>query len=315
LVDVTDPSAERFSWIVAAEAAGLRLDHYLVQRNVLGTRSQIQQLIQAALVKVNGRPVKAGMLLRPGQRIDVRRPAAQSRTMVAQDIPLSILYEDAHLMVINKPAGLVVHPAPGHWDGTLVNALLHRWRESSAEIDLARLGLVHRLDKDTSGALLIAKDAETLERLSQQFRGREVRKEYLALVRGRLRQRKGTLSGAIARHPVHRQRMAVRTGGRHAVTHYEVVEEFGSASLLRCFPETGRTHQIRVHLSTAGHPILGDRQYGAERSATPFIQRQALHAATITFRHPATQEAMSVVAPLPDDLRTAIEALRQKNRA
>jgi 23S rRNA pseudouridine1911/1915/1917 synthase len=287
----------------------------LVQRNVLGTRSQIQQLIHAALVTLNGRRVKAGVLLRPGQRIDVERPAAPHRTIVAQEIPLSVLYEDSHLMVIDKPAGLVVHPAPGHWDGTLVNALLYRCGRRSADTDVARLGLVHRLDKDTSGVLLIAKNAGTLERLSQQFRGREVRKEYLALVRGRLRQRSGTFSGAIARHAVHRQRMALRTHGRYAVTHYRVVEELESASVVRCFPETGRTHQIRVHLSGAGHPILGDRQYGAERSATSVIQRQALHAAAITFHHPSTHVVTCVTAPLPDDLRTAIEALRRKNRA
>lgn len=312
---MTSPPPEQFAWIVAADESGGRLDHYLVGRGVLGTRSQIQQLIHAALVKVDGRTVKAGMLLRAGQEIQVERLPPKPVAFAAQAIPLSVLYEDERLLVIDKPAGLVVHPAPGHWDGTLVNALLHRWRDAPFDMDISRLGLVHRLDKDTSGALLIAKDAECLEHLSGQFRRREVSKEYLALVWGRFRQRAGTITGAIARHPVHRQRMALRAHGRHAVTRYEVIEELEQASVVRCFPETGRTHQIRVHLASAGHPILADRQYGATCTASSFIRRQALHAATITFRHPARDDVIRVVAPLPDDLREAIEALRHHNLA
>lgn len=308
-------SPEQFAWVVSTDDAGKRLDRFLVSREVLGSRSQIQLLIHAALVKVDGRPAKAGMSLRVGQQIQVERPVATVPAMAAEPIPLAVLYEDPTLLVIDKPAGLVVHPAPGHWHGTLVNALLHRWHGTRGDMDVARLGLVHRLDKDTSGVLVIAKDAESLEKLSAQFRRREVSKEYAALVWGRFRQRTGTMSGAIARHPVHRQRMALRAHGREAVTRYEVSEEFGEASLLRCFPETGRTHQIRVHLAAAGHPILADRQYGGARSATTLIRRQALHAASITFHHPVHGDALRVTAPFPADLRDAIESLRSKNRA
>lgn len=311
---MTHGVVEQFRFLVAADDAGVRLDRYLVGRGVLGTRSQIQQLIHAARVTVDGRAVKSGALLRAGQHIEVRRPLATPAAFVPQAIPLAVLYEDEEVLAIDKPAGLVVHPAPGHWDGTLVNALLHRWRDAPPNLDVARLGLVHRLDKDTSGVLLIAKNAASLERLSAQFRLRAVRKEYVALVWGRFRQSRGTITAAIGRHPVHRQRMALRAHGRDAVTRYEVIEELGRASMVRCFPETGRTHQIRVHLAAAGHPILGDRQYGGTRAATSFIARQALHAAGITFQHPITEDVVRIEAPLPDDLQRAIEALRP-NRA
>jgi 23S rRNA pseudouridine1911/1915/1917 synthase len=301
-------------WVVTAATAGGRLDHFLVSRGTLGTRSQIQQLIRGARVTVDGHRVKAGAVLRVGQEIRVERRLDTPPTIVPEPIPLTVLYEDVALLVIDKPAGLVVHPAPGHWQGTLVNALLHRWRDTDTRMDVTRLGLVHRLDKDTSGVLLIAKDPASLEHLSGQFRRREVSKEYLALVWGRPRQRTGIISGAIARHPVHRQRMALRAHGRAAVTRYEVMEELGNASLLRCIPETGRTHQIRVHLAAAGHPILADRQYGGTRSTT-LIRRHALHAAALTVRHPAHGGVLRFRAPLPPDLREALESLRRKNRA
>lgn len=307
--------AERFGWVVEGENAGVRLDRYLVTRGVLGTRSQIQQLIHAELVTVDGRAVKAGALLRAGQQVEVERPAVKPTTLIAQPISLSVLYEDDSLLVIDKPAGLVVHPAPGHGDGTLVNALAHRWQAVYTDLESVRMGLVHRLDKDTSGALLIAKNVSALEHLSAQFRRREVSKEYLAIVWGRFRQRTGTISGALARHPVHRQRMALRTHGRAAVTRYEVDRELGRATLVRCFPETGRTHQIRVHLASAGHPILADRLYGGNRSAAGIIGRQALHAATLSFDHPVTGLRIRAVAPIPADLIDAIDMLRQQNRA
>ena len=314
LVVVTSPP-ERFAWVVGGEEAGVRLDRYLVDRGVLGTRSQIQQLIHADLVTVDGRVVKSGALLRAGQQIHVARPVSKPSTIVGQPIALSVLYEDDCLLGIDKPAGLVVHPAPGHGDGTLVNALIHRWQHLETDLETTRMGLVHRLDKDTSGALLIAKDTVSLEHLSGQFRRREVIKEYLAIVWGRFRQRTGTIAGAIARHPIHRQRMALRTHGRPAVTRYEVDQDLGCATVVRCFPETGRTHQIRVHLASAGHPIVADRQYGGGRSATGVIGRQALHAATLTFRHPVSGATIRAVAPIPDDLRAAIERLRHQNRA
>jgi 23S rRNA pseudouridine1911/1915/1917 synthase len=317
---VTEPGHERFEWVVGASEAGTRLDHFLVGRGVLGTRSQIQQLIRAGCIMVGSRPVKPGTTLRAGQRVEVSRPAAMPTTVEPEPIPLAVLYEDDDLLAINKPAGLVVHPAPGHWHGTLVNALLHRWRGTREGMDLTRLGLVHRLDKDTSGVLLIAKNVATLAALAAQFKRREVRKEYLALAWGTFRPPIGVLSGPIGRHPVQRKRMAITARGRPAITRYAVVESFGDVDLVRLVPETGRTHQIRVHLAAAGHPIVADAQYGGTHARRPApIQRQALHAESITVRHPRDGTTLRVTAPLAGDFEAALWALRarraSKNRA
>ena len=293
----------------------MRLDRFLLARGELGTRSQIQRLIREGHVHLASQPVKAGTPLRAGQCVTVERQPHAAPLLEAEAIDLSVLYEDDALMVINKPAGLVVHPAPGHWSGTLVNALLHRWRGQTRGMDLARLGLVHRLDKDTSGVLIIAKDAATLAALGQGFRRREVEKRYLALAWGRFRRPAGVIRAPIARHPVHRQRMAVRPGGREAVTRYEVVEQFDDVSFVRLSPETGRTHQIRVHLAATGHPIVADAHYAGRRreSALP-ISRQALHAESIAFEHPTLRTLVRVSAPLPADLIAALRALRSAQR-
>jgi 23S rRNA pseudouridine1911/1915/1917 synthase len=303
---------EAYSWVVPAAQGGIRLDRFLVALGELGTRSQIRRLITDQLVWVEDRPAKPGTVVRPGQTIRVERPQPSVGVVRPQAMDLAVLFEDAWLMVIDKPAGLVVHPAPGHWEGTLVNALLHRWGETSSDLDPARLGIVHRLDKDTSGVLVVAKDAPTLAALGRQFRRREVSKEYLALVHGRVRGDSGLVDRPIARHPVHRKRMAVREHGRTAITRYQVIERFARATFVRALPETGRTHQIRVHLAALGHPILRDATYGAAR-ATPLasLGRHALHAASIAFQHPATAERLTVRAPLPADLAAAIVELRE----
>jgi 23S rRNA pseudouridine1911/1915/1917 synthase len=291
--------------IVDAGGARQRLDHYLAALGRWGSRSQVQKLIAAGAVHLAGRTTKAGVIVHGGEAIEIGAvPLPVSVRAEPEPIPLDVLYEDAHLLVINKPAGLVVHPAPGNWRGTLVSALLHHWRGPLPGLDPARPGIVHRLDKDTSGVLVIAKDPETLTALGNQFRRRLVEKQYVAFVWGRLRTQRGTISEPIGRNPVHRTRMAVRRGGREALTAFEVIERFDEVTLVRLFPRTGRTHQLRVHLAAIGHPIAGDAVYGRARtrSGEVLIQRQALHAEQIVFRHPATQERMRVTAPLPQDL-------------
>lgn len=304
-------AAQRFEWVVGEEAAGMRLDRFLTQRAVLGTRSQVQRLIDDGQVRIGDRPIKPGTVLRRGDRVVAQRVPPPVLHAEPAAIALDVLHEDEWLLVINKPAGLVVHPAPGHWQGTLVSALLHRWPTPPAGLDIARLGIVHRLDKDTSGVLLVAKTAAALADLGRQFHDREVDKRYVALVWGVPRRRSGTISEPIGRHPVHRQRMAVRARGRAAVTRYEVLESWGDVALVRAHPATGRTHQIRVHLTALGHPIVADRLYARGRSKRDIgLGRQALHAESICFRHPATGEHMRITAPLPADFTAAIAALR-----
>jgi 23S rRNA pseudouridine1911/1915/1917 synthase len=250
-------------------------------------------------------------VLRRGDRVVARRRPPPALHAEPAPIALDVLHEDEALLVINKPAGLVVHPAPGHWQGTLVSALLHRWPTLPPDLDAARLGIVHRLDKDTSGVLLIAKTAAALADVGRQFHDREIDKQYLALVWGVPRRRSGTISEPIGRHPVHRQRMAVRSRGRAALTRYEVLEGWGGVALVRAHPATGRTHQIRVHLAALGHPIVADRLYARGRNSRDLgLARQALHAESICFRHPGTGERMRIAAPLPADFAAAIAALR-----
>ena len=288
-----------------------RLDHYLVALGTWGSRSQVHKLIASGAVLLDGQQPKAGALLRGRHTIAVRSaPPAVSVGVEPEAIALDILYEDEQLLVINKPAGLVVHPAPGNWRGTLVAALLHHWHGPRPGLDPFRPGIVHRLDKDTSGVLVIAKDAATLAALGHQFRRREVQKQYLAWVWGRVRSQSGTITEPIGRNPAHRTRMAVRRGGRAAETAFEVVERFGDVTLLRLFPRTGRTHQIRVHLTSIGHPIVGDAVYGRRRTPAGevLMERQALHAEQIAFCHPGTGQRVRFTAPAPPDL----VALRQR---
>ena len=265
----------------------------------------MQRLIADGLVRLDGQTAKAGTVLRCGQTIEVHDASpAVPTTAEPEAIALTVLYEDASLLVIDKPPGMVVHPAPGHWHGTLVNALLHHWRGARVDLDPLRPGIVHRLDKDTSGVLVIAKDAATLADLGAQFRRREVEKQYVAFVWGRVRSQTGTIAEPIGRNPVHRKRMAVRRAGREAVTSFKVVQRWPAVTLLRLYPKTGRTHQLRVHLAAIGHPIVGDAVYGGGRSRDTAVgvSRQALHAETIAFRHPHTGTRVSFTAPLADDL-------------
>jgi 23S rRNA pseudouridine1911/1915/1917 synthase len=309
-------SLKRGEWIVTPAEANQRLDLFLVSRATLGSRSQVQRLIRQGHVRVDTAPAKVGALVRAGQCVSLDEPPVLPPALEPEAIDLDVLYEDACLLVINKPAGLVVHPAPGHWRGTLVHALLHRWQGAVEGMMPLRLGIVHRLDKDTSGVLIIAKDSNTLDDLGRQFRAREVHKCYAALAWGHVRPATGIVRAAIARHRVHRKRMTVHPRGRAAVTRYDVIEHLGDITFLRLFPETGRTHQIRVHLAALGHPIVSDAQYAGARNrrAAP-IDRQALHAERIEFRHPRSGAIVRVTAPLAPDFAAALTRLRAERTA
>lgn len=303
--------SRRFQWTVSPAEAGVRLDRFLADRGDLGPRSQVQRLIQKGLVWIQGRPCKAGARLRAGDQVTAEQPPAEPLSVLAEPIDIEVLYEDDSVSVVNKPPGLVVHPAPGHRTGTLVNALLHHWGGVAVGLDPLRPGIVHRLDKDTSGVLVVARNPSALEALARQFRRREVEKRYLAIVWGRVGQERGVVDAKIGRHRVRRKQMSVQSRGRPAITRYEVVEAFSEHTLLRVYPETGRTHQIRVHLAAIGHPILGDSQYGGRgRSRRLPIARQALHAESIAFEHPVSRERIFVRAPVPDDLANLLRALR-----
>jgi len=309
---------------VPPEAAGLRLDRFLATLPALATRSRAKGLIDDGLVRVDGTPRKSALVLRAGQQVAVTVPAPAPAGVAAEALPLVVLYEDAHLLAIDKPPGMVVHPAPGARHGTVVNALLHRLGALEGVGDPARPGIVHRLDRDTSGVLLVARTPEALAGLARQFHDRTLSKRYVAVVHGVVRAAAGVIDQAIGRHPRERQRMSLRARrGRAAVTRFEVVERFRGATLLRLAPETGRTHQLRVHLAGLGHPIVADRLYGgrsrrgsgAAAEALDACPRQALHAESIAFAHPATGAPVLVRAPLPADLEALLVALRRSGTA
>ncbi len=291
-----------------------RLDRYLADRGEWGSRAQVQRLIAEGAVTLDGEVAEAAAVVRPGQVIRIRydEQLDPDGTIEPEAMELVVLFEDNWLLVLDKPAGLVVHPAAGNWTGTLVAGLLHRWQGPREGLDPRRPGLVHRLDKDTSGVLLVAKDAATLADLAAQFEAREVAKEYLAIVWGRPREVAGRIDAPIGRNPAQRQQMAVRPEGRAAVTDYQVLGSNGVVSLVRLRPKTGRTHQIRVHLKSLGHPIVGDATYGPRTAPAPLPampRRQALHAAALTVRHPHTGERLRFEAPLPPDLRDLVDSL------
>jgi 23S rRNA pseudouridine1911/1915/1917 synthase len=300
-------------------AAGLRLDRFLATVPELATRSRAKSLIDGGLVCVDGTPRKSAHVLRAGQEIAVVVPPPEPAGVAAEPLPLVVLYEDAHLLAIDKPPGMVVHPAPGARHGTVVNALLHRLGALDGVGDPERPGIVHRLDRDTSGVLLVARTPQALAGLARQFHDRTVSKRYVAVVHGVVRAPAGVIDQAIGRHPQERKRMSVRARrGRTAVTRYEVVERFRGATVLRLAPETGRTHQLRVHLASLGHPIVADRLYGGGRrppgaiaAALEACPRQALHAESIAFAHPVTGAPVVVRSPLPADLETLLGALRR----
>ncbi len=307
-----------------ASAAGLRLDRYLAAATGL-PRSQIQRLIEAGRVLVEGRRQKASATVLPGQRITLSIPPPQPSQLRPEPIPLDILYEDNDLLVLNKPAGLVVHPAPGHPGGTLVHAILHHCPDLPGIGEEQRPGIVHRLDKETSGVMVVAKTDSAMASLAGQFKGRRVKKTYLALVHGDVKRAEGRIVAEIGRHERDRKRMAVRTRkGRAAMTTYRVMKRLDGFTLLKLHPETGRTHQIRVHLSSIGHPVVGDKVYGGRREGKFGVsgfgfrvkaERQVLHAWKLGLYHPRTDEWMEFEAPLPADFTRCLHTEQSTSTA
>ena len=301
------PNNARIYNLVVAQP-GARLDKFVSERCPELSRTQAQKLIADGYIAVNGRAVRSGLKLAAGDRvtIEIRPPLPSSLSPEA--IPLQIVYEDDDLLVIDKPAGLTVHPAPGHPNHTLVNAILAHLSELPETDDWRRPGIVHRLDKDTSGLVLVAKNNAAHQNLTEQFRSRSVVKNYLVLVQGRLTPPDGTIEAPIGRDRAHRERMAVVAAGhgREARTHYHVVRYIGHYTLLEVRPETGRTHQIRVHLGAIGYPVVGDAVYGVK---SVHLSRQFLHAARLGFRLPATGEFVEFQADLPPDLAQALKEI------
>ncbi|MBD2136450.1 RluA family pseudouridine synthase [Anabaena sp. FACHB-1237] len=293
-----------------------RLDRYLSETLSDFSRSRIQQLISDNCVQVNGKICTSKKdKLKIGDRIIITIPESQPLQITAQNIPLDILYEDDQLLILNKPAGLVVHPAPGHHDGTLVNALLSHCPNLPGIGGIQRPGIVHRLDKDTTGAIAIAKTDLAYQHLQAQLQAKTARREYLGLVYGVPKTNSGTIDLPIGRHPQDRKKMAIvplESGGRSAVTHWRIEERLGNYTLMYFRLETGRTHQIRVHISKIGHPIIGDPVYGSGRSLGVNIPGQALHAWKLRLQHPISQEWIEAIAPPPPSFQTLLEVLRRR---
>ncbi len=327
-----DALYEHYRFVVDKGQAPMRIDKFLVMRTESISRNRIQNAILAGNITVNGNPVKASYKIKPNDLILILLPYPSEFEIVPENIPLDIVYEDNEILVINKPAGLVVHPGYGNYTGTLVNGLAYYFEHSnnSNNPELIRHGLVHRIDKDTSGLLVIAKTEKALNILAKQFFEKTVERTYWALIWGDLDQDEGTIIGNVGRSKRDRRVMAVypegSEDGKHAITHYKVLERFGYATLVKCNLETGRTHQIRVHFKHIGHPLFGDSTYGGDRilKGTQFpkfeqfvkncfkiMSRQALHAKTLGFTHPTTKKFMQFDSNLPDDFAQVLEKWRK----
>ena len=295
----------------ATEHAGVRLDAFLSADGAL-TRSQAARLIAEGRVRVNGKPAAKSARLSGGETVTVDVPQLRETALPPQDIPLDVVYEDDDVIVVNKPTGLVVHPAPGHPDGTLVNALLHHCGDSLSGIGgEKRPGIVHRIDRDTSGLIIAAKNDAAHLALSAQLKDHSLSRTYECLVTGNMKQDSGTVDAPIGRSSADRKKMAVVPTGRRAVTHWEVVARYPGVTHLRCRLETGRTHQIRVHMAYIGHPILGDTVYGAKKPV-PGLTGQCLHATDLRFIHPRTGEPVELHCPLPPEFTAMLQKLQSK---
>ena len=297
--------------LASSDSAGQRLDSFLAAGMEALTRSAAQRLIEEGRVTVNDRPVTKSYKIVGGETVQVELPEPEITDVVAQDIPLDVVYEDDDVIVVNKPVGLVVHPAPGHPDGTLVNALLHHCGDSLSGIGgEKRPGIVHRIDRDTSGLIIAAKNDFAHQALAAQLQDHSLARTYEAVVIGNLRQDTGTIDAPIGRHHTDRKKMAVTDrGGRNAVTHYEVLERYQGYTYVRCRLETGRTHQIRVHMAHIGHPIYGDTVYGAKKPAAG-MTGQCLHAVGLRFIHPRTGEPVEVGCGLNEEFERLLRKLR-----
>ena len=307
---------------VTDEFAGERIDSYIAMETEL-SRSAAQKLIESGDILLFNAPVSKKYAVKEGDVISVTLPDVKESTVEAENIPLDVLYEDSDIAVINKPSGMVVHPAPGNYSGTLVNALLYQMKDSLSGIGgVMRPGIVHSIDKDTSGLLVIAKNDFAHKALSSDLEKHEVVREYHMLVKGGFKNDTGTVNLPIGRHPVDRKRMAVLTSpqahAKEAITHYEVIERFSDITYLKAYLETGRTHQIRVHLSHTGHPLIGDEVYSGtktrfEKLHASLLDGQILHAKKLSFKHPRTEEKMEFESPLPKNFLNLLQILRNEN--
>lgn len=291
----------------------MRLDKYLAEQFPEQTRSYLQKLIKDGEVLVNEKKVKTGYQLSKGDQVRVTIPEPKELDIQPQPMDLEIVYEDEDVILINKPKGMVVHPAPGHTEDTLVNGLLYHCKDHLSGINgVARPGIVHRIDRDTTGILIVCKNDKSHQHIASQLKEHSINRRYRALVHGNLKEDKGTVEGPIGRHPIDRKKMAINEkNGKPAVTHYQVLERFGSYTLIECVLETGRTHQIRVHMSSIGHPLVGDEVYGPAKCPFPSLQGQCLHAMVLGFVHPRTGEYMEFSAELPAYFLELLKKLRK----
>ncbi|EHL76818.1 MULTISPECIES: RluA family pseudouridine synthase [Bacillus] len=301
---------ERIEHVITEEEQHQRIDKVLSQWNEDWSRSQVQEWIKEGRVTVNGATVKANYKCEADDRIVISVPEPEVLEITPENMDLDIYYEDRDVIVVNKPRGMVVHPAPGHLSGTLVNGLMAHCKDLSGINGVLRPGIVHRIDKDTSGLLMAAKNDYAHEKLSQQLSNKTVTRKYKAIVHGVIPHDVGTIDAPIGRDPKDRQKMAVVENGKHAVTHFRVLERFSQYSLIECELETGRTHQIRVHMKYIGHPLAGDPKYGPKKTLN--IEGQALHAEVLGFIHPRTEEYLEFKAPLPDDFSRILTFLRSE---
>ena len=303
---------EEFFFEVGNGEQNLRIDKYLAQKLPDQSRSYIQKLIKDEQVTVHNQKIKSNYKVQSGDQLRVELPKLQEPDILPEDIPLDILYEDEDVLVINKPKGMVVHPSAGHYSQTVVNAVLFHCKGQLSGINgVLRPGIVHRIDMDTTGAIVICKNDKAHQILAEQLKEHSITRKYRALVCGNMKEDTGTIAGAIGRHPIDRKKMAINEkNGKPAVTHYKVLERFGNSTYIECQLETGRTHQIRVHMASKGHPLLGDTLYGPTKC--PFkLQGQCLHAMVLGFMHPSTGEYMEFEAPLPNYFIHLLQNLRK----
>ena len=307
MIDMAEPI------IYKAEVSGERLDVFLTKKQPELSRSHVQKLVADGRALVNGTVRKANFKLREGDEVSLVVPEPEAVEIKAEDIPLDVLYEDEDIIVVNKARGMVVHPASGVNSGTLVNALLFHCQDLSGINGEIRPGIVHRLDKDTSGVMVCAKNDKAHIDLAEQIRTKSAHRIYWAIVHGNIKEEAGIIKGDIGRHPTDRKKMAiVRENGKPAVTHFKVIERFGDYTLIECRLETGRTHQIRVHMTSIGHPLVNDPKYGPKKQSPFAIDGQALHSLSLVLRHPSTGEEMTFTAPVPEDMNRILTGLRDK---